>query len=146
MAESHKCVFHSILCCLSLIADAYFKGIREFDVQKAYRAMRQNAFEQPETYEEYKDGLGRRALDSYLQYGYIPLEDSVREAFHVAEQVSRTLEYAYDDYALYLMAKELGYEEDAALLYNRAQNYKNVLNPATGYVPVRCRRGLSSLH
>ncbi|MCI5662722.1 MAG: glycoside hydrolase family 92 protein [Mediterranea sp.] len=69
--ESHKCVFHSILCCLSLIADAYFKGIREFDVQKAYRAMRQNAFEQPETYEEYKDGLGRRALDSYLHLLFI---------------------------------------------------------------------------
>lgn len=127
--------------CLSLIADAYFKGIRDFDVQKAYRAMRRNAFEQPETYEAYKDGLGRRALDSYLQYGYIPLEDSVREAFHVAEQVSRTLEYAYDDYVLHLMAKELGHEEDADLLQKRAQNYRNVLNPATGYVQGRYRNG-----
>lgn len=44
--------------------------------------------------------MGRRALNSYLKYGYIPLEDSVPEAFHTCEQVSRTLEYAYDDFVL----------------------------------------------
>ena len=44
--------------------------------------MLRNAFRTPATYEEYKNGMGRRALNSYLKYGYIPLEDSVPEAFH----------------------------------------------------------------
>jgi len=53
----------------------------------------------PATRELYADGRGRRGLDSYLKYGYIPLEDPVREGspVHPGEQVSRTLEYAYDD-------------------------------------------------
>lgn len=83
----------------TMIADAYIKGIRDFDAESSYKYMRQNAFDQPSR-EEYVDGKGRRALTSYLKYGYIPLEDSVWDAFHRREQVSRTLEYALDDYAL----------------------------------------------
>lgn len=122
---------------ISLICDAYCKGIRDFDVEKAYEAMRKNAFESPASYEEYKNGLGRRALDSYIKYGYIPLEDSVPDAFHQREQVSRTLEYAYDDYVLSLLAEELGHSDDANLLRERASNYKNVLDKRTGYVQGR---------
>jgi putative alpha-1,2-mannosidase len=59
-------------------------------------------------------------LDSYLKYGYIPLEDKVLDAFHKQEQVSRTLEYAYDDYCLSTLAISLGHQEDAALLQKRA--------------------------
>ena len=80
--------------CSAILAEAYKKGIRHFDYEKAYEAMRKNAFEKPHSIEEYRNGMGRRALDSYLQYGYIPLEDSVPDAFHQKEQVSRTLEYA----------------------------------------------------
>jgi predicted alpha-1,2-mannosidase len=123
--------------CISLIGDAYVKGIHNFDIQKAYKAMRQNAFNQPATYNEYKDGLGRRALTSYLKYGYIPLEDSVKEAFHKAEQVSRTLEYAYDDYILSLLAAKWGHKADATLLAERAMNYRNVIDSRTGYVQGR---------
>ena len=48
--------------------------------------MRKNALETPASIDEYKNGMGRRALDSYLQYGYIPLEDKVPDAFHTNEQ------------------------------------------------------------
>jgi predicted alpha-1,2-mannosidase len=118
----------------AVIADAYFKGIRGFDVQDAYRLMRKNAMESPASDDLYRDGRGRRALQSYLQYGYIPLEDRVPYAFHSEEQVSRTLEYAYDDSLVGTMAAALGHIEDATLFNKRAQNYHNVLDPETGFV------------
>lgn len=119
--------------CSSVLADAYVKGIRNFDIQKAYEGMRRNAFESPATFADYKNGMGRRALDSYLKYGYIPLEDSVKEAFHQNEQVSRTLEYAYDDFSVAQVARLLGKSTDYQLLKQRSTNYKNVINPVTGY-------------
>jgi len=119
--------------CSVALADAYIKGIRGFDAEKAYEGMRRNAFETPATEEEYKNGMGRRALQSYIQYGYIPLEDPVREAFHQKEQTSRTLEYAFDDYAVAQMAKALGREEDYKVLMARSENWRNVINPQTGY-------------
>ena len=127
--------------CASVIADAYVKGITNFDVQKAYEGLRKNAFESPADFEDYKNGMGRRALPSYLKYGYIPLEDSVKEAFHKNEQVSRTLEYAYDDYALSQLAEKLGKTDDAALLKQRSQNYRNVIDPTTGYARGRYATG-----
>ncbi len=109
------------------ISDAYIKGIRGFDAEIAYKYMRKNAFENP-SLDEYRDGKGRRALTSYLKYGYVPLEDSVLDAFHKYEQVSRTLEYAFDDYALARMAKELGKMEDYNVLMKRSENWKNVFD------------------
>ena len=119
--------------CSVALADAYIKGIRGFDAEKAYEGMRKNAFEVPATEAEYKNGMGRRALQSYMKYGYIPLEDPVREAFHQQEQTSRTLEYAFDDYAVAQMAKALGKEKDYQMLMARSENWRNVINPETGY-------------
>lgn len=119
--------------CISVLADAYVKGIEGFDIEKAYEGMRKNAFEAPRDSAEYRDGMGRRALGSYLKYGYIPVEDSVPDAFHKKEQVSRTLEYAYDDFALAQVAKALGKTDDYNELMRRSKNYVNAINPATGY-------------
>lgn len=126
---------------VAAIGDAYSKGIRNFDIEKAYEAMRQNAFKTPDSEADYKDGMGRRALDSYLKYGYIPLEDSVPDAFHKREQVSRTLEYAYDDFVLAQVAASLGKIEDYSALMQRAQNYRNVIDPRTGYAQGRFADG-----
>ena len=123
--------------CTAAMADAYVKGIRNFDIRKAYEGMRRNAFESPATVEEYRDGMGRRALASYLKYGYIPLEDSVLDAFHTREQVSRTMEYAYDDFALAQVADALGRTADRDTLLGRAGNYRNVIDPRTGYAQGR---------
>lgn len=115
------------------IASAYLKGIKDYDAKEAYRLLRQNAYDvAPQA--DYLAGKGRRALDSYLKYGYIPLEDGVKDAPHRAEQVSRTLEYAYDDYALAKLAQALGHKEDYTQLLSRSKNYKNVFDASIGLV------------
>jgi len=126
---------------IAVLGDAYVKGITDFDIQKAYEGMRKNAFESPADFRDYKNGMGRRALKSYLKYGYIPLEDSVKEAFHKNEQVSRTLEYAYDDYVLAQVALKLGKTNDYQKLIVRAHNYSNVIDPTTGYAQGRFADG-----
>lgn len=116
------------------IAAAYAKGFRGFNADTAWKYIRQNAFTVPATYEAYKNGMGRRALISYMQYGYIPVEDSVPEAFHKKEQVSRTLEYAYDDYAAAVMALRMNKKADAAVLRQRAFSYSRVFDSTAGMV------------
>lgn len=124
----------------TMISDAYLKGITDFDAEKAYKYMRKNAFESPGQ-AEYIDGKGRRALKSYIKYGYIPMEDSVWDAFHKNEQVSRTLEYSFDDFALSQFAKALGKDDDYRILVNRSENWKNVFDQQTGYVRGRYLNG-----
>ena len=139
------------------LTDAYVKGIRSFDAKTAYEGMRKNAFESPKTFEEYKNGMGRRALKSYLKYGYIPMEDSVKEAFHTNEQTSRTLEYAFDDFAVAQLAKALADScsseakdapytrqtlmTDYAELMRRSENWRNVINSKTGWADGRHQNG-----
>ncbi|MBB3837713.1 putative alpha-1,2-mannosidase [Runella defluvii] len=125
----------------SAMADAYAKGIRGFDVQKGYHYLHQNAFTPNADPKSYEAGKGRRALVSYLKYNYIPLEDSVWQAFHKREQTSRTLEYAYDDFCLSTLAKALGKTADYEALRRRALNYKNVIDPATGWARGRYANG-----
>lgn len=124
----------------TFICDAYLKGIIDFDTAGAYKYMRKNAFESPSE-REYTDGKGRRALKSYLNYGYIPMEDSVWDAFHKNEQVSRTLEYALDDYALSRFAKATGHNADYDILNKRSSYWKNVFDTVTGYVRGRYADG-----
>ena len=125
----------------SALSDAYVKGIRNFDYATAYQYMRKNAFQVNTDSASYRSGKGRRALASYLQYGYVPLEDSVWDAFHKREQVSRTLEYAYDDFAVAQMAKGLNRLQDYGQLIQRATNYRKVYDPKTGYVRGRYANG-----
>jgi predicted alpha-1,2-mannosidase len=116
----------------AIIVDAYTKGIRNFDVQQAYKLMRRNATESP-SQDGYVDGRGRRALASYLKYGFIPLEDNVPFSFHKDEQVSRTLEYAYDDFLVGTMARALGVEADATSFLQRSENWRNVIDAEVGF-------------
>jgi predicted alpha-1,2-mannosidase len=124
----------------TMISDAYMKGIKDFDTEAAWKYMRQNAFDVPSE-KDYKDGKGRRALKSYLQYGYIPLEDSVWDAFHKYEQVSRTLEYAFDDYALARFANAIGKSDDYNTLIKRSENWKNVFDTESDFVRGRYADG-----
>ena len=114
--------------------------------------MRQNAFSTPYYSKDYKDGKGRRAITSYIENGYIPLENPVADAFHTNEKTSRTLEYAYDDFAVAQMAKALmdscqnisqrqKYQEDYQLLMRRSENWRNVINPSTGWADGRTEKG-----
>lgn len=97
---------------IPVIVDAYFKGIRDFDVEKAYEAMKKSAMQ---------DHLG---LDSYKQMGFIPADLE-------SESVSKTLEYSYDDWCIAKMAKALGKEDDYKYFMERAKYYTNVFDPST---------------
>lgn len=143
--------------CCSLIADAWIKGARDFDIRIATEALIKNAFMLPTDFADYEQGKGRRALDSYRKYGYIPVQDPVAEAFHKAEQSSRTMEYAYDDYCLLQLLEALrseGRTQDIVIpqgldmtivqiideLGKRTSYYKNVIG-ADGWVDGRNEDG-----
>jgi putative alpha-1,2-mannosidase len=94
--------------CAVLIADSFLKGIlppiqTDNLFRDSYEYLVKNAMLVPSE-KEYLMGMGRRALKSYVQYGFIPLEDEVLDSPHPRQQVSRTLEYSYDDYVVSQMA------------------------------------------
>uniref|UniRef100_UPI003217E3A4 GH92 family glycosyl hydrolase n=1 Tax=uncultured Draconibacterium sp. TaxID=1573823 RepID=UPI003217E3A4 len=107
---------------VAAIADALKKGIADFDSEKAYEAVKKNAMEIPSADHRSK---GRIGLDYYMKNGYLPY-DKVRES------VSRTLEYAYNDWCIAQIAKELGKEDDYKLFMQRAASYKNLMDSETG--------------
>ncbi len=100
--------YHSI----PVITDAYFKGLRDFNVEEAYEAMKKSAMQ---------DDNG---LKYYKEMGYIPADLE-------SESVSKTLEYAYDDWCIAKMAKALGKKKDYDYFINRALSYRNVFDPST---------------
>jgi len=103
---------------VSVIWDAYNKGIRDYDADKAFEAMKSIATEDSE------------ALKSYMKYAYVRAEDD-------HESVSKTLEYAYDDWCIAQMAKALGKEEDYKYFEKRSHNWINVYDPTTGFMRAR---------
>jgi predicted alpha-1,2-mannosidase len=99
-----------------VMAEAYVKGIQGVDYAKAYKLWRKRATE-----DDY------RGLGYYRKMGFIPcdLED---------EAVSKTLEYAYDDWAMAQLARAAGAEDDRKLLLQRSRNYKNVFDPSITFM------------
>ena len=103
-----------------VIADAYLKGIDKFDASKALEAMKHSAT---------RDKLG---LNAYKKFGFIPVEKE-------SESVSKTLEYAYDDWTIAQMAKAMGNKQDYKIYSERAQYYKNIFDPETQFMRGRFR-------
>ncbi|MCF0203520.1 MAG: glycoside hydrolase family 92 protein [Bacteroidaceae bacterium] len=114
--------------CAAILAEAAVKGIKGFDYRTAYEAMLKNATQTPAAESDYIEGKGRRALRSYMQYGCVPLEDTVPHAYHKREQASRTLEYAYDDYCVAQMARLLADQKNYDLMLRRSGNWRNVFD------------------
>ena len=110
--------YHSI----PVIVDAYIKGIRDFDTELALDAM---------IYSSTRTHLG---LEAYIKKGYISSEDE-------SESVSKTLEYAYDDWCIAVFADSLGKDSIAAVYYERAQFYKNLINPDSKFAQPRYNGG-----
>ncbi|HLN53405.1 MAG TPA: GH92 family glycosyl hydrolase [Lentimicrobium sp.] len=106
--------YHSI----PVIADAYIKGIRDYDVEKALTAMLTSAN---------KDIFG---LEFYKKSGFIPADKE-------HESVSKTLEYCYDDWCIAQMAKTMGKSTVADTFMHRAQGYRNLFDPETGFMRAR---------
>ncbi len=111
---------------IALMVAAYQKGIRK-DGEAIYNAIHKIV---TETGGNHPCGgsYGQRNLDLYIKYGYMPMEVDV---------VSKTLDYAYDDYCVAQLAKALRYTDDATFFEKRSMNYKNIYNPETKFV---CRR------
>jgi predicted alpha-1,2-mannosidase len=103
-----------------VIVDAYMKGIRGFDAEKAFAAMKASA---------QKDQLG---LPWFRRLGFIPGE---RES----ESVSKTLEYAYDDWCIAIMARALGRKPDEIEFLRRGQGWRHLVDPQTGLMRPRLR-------
>ena len=105
-----------------VIVDAYLKGIDNFDAEKALEACVATA-----NIDEY------RGIGSYKKNGYIPY--NVTDQYNTENwSLSRTLEYAFDDFCIAEMAQKMGKTELADEFYKRSQNYRNVFNPATGFM------------
>lgn len=105
-----------------VIADAWIKGIRDYDEEKALSAMVHSA------------SANHFGLDSYRRLGYIPAGDE-------AESVSKTLEYAYDDWCIAQMAGGMGKNELRNEYLKRAQSYKHVFDPQTQFMRARHNGG-----
>ncbi len=105
-----------------VIVDAYLKGIGNFDAEKALEACVATA-----NIDEY------RGIGSYKTKGYVPY--NVVDKYNAENwSLSRTLEYAFDDFCIAEMAQKMGKTELANEFYKRSQNYRNVFNPATGFM------------
>jgi len=109
------------------ITEAYLKGIRDFDVDFAFQTMKAVALEPTKKGSE---ASGRRGIEGYIKYGYCP--DELGD-----ESVAKTMEYAWADYSISLLAKELHHEEDYKFFTKQSMNYKNVWNPKTQYFQSR---------
>lgn len=106
--------YHSI----PVIADAYLKGITAFNADKALEAMKFSSMED------------KNALKSYKDNGYI-------KYFENSEDVSRTLEYGFDDWCIAMMAKKMGRDEDYRYYLQRSQAYKHLFDAETGFMRPR---------
>lgn len=106
-----------------VIADAYMKGIRGYDTEEALQAMVASA-----NYGPY-DGIAQ-----YRELGYVPIDEE-------GEAASKTLEYAYDDWTIAQVAKDMGKTEVASEFNKRAANWKHAFDPGTGFMRARKRDG-----
>ncbi|UMB62223.1 GH92 family glycosyl hydrolase [Lutibacter sp. A80] len=110
--------YHSI----PVIAEAYVKGIKGFDINKAYEAMKTTMMQDD------------RGLEYYKKYGYIPHD-------LLDESVTITLEFAYNDWCVAQIAKELGKEEDYTYFLNRSKAYQHLYDSETGFMRGKNAKG-----
>jgi predicted alpha-1,2-mannosidase len=112
--------YHSI----PVIVEAYFKGIKGFDVYKAYEAMKTTM-----TQDE-------RGLNHYKKYGYVPHN-------LLDESVTITLDYAFNDWCVAKLAKALGKQDDYTFFSDRSKSYRNVFDAKTGFMRGKFEDGKS---
>ena len=103
----------------SVVADAYVKGIRGYDIEALWEAVKHGAHAQLE-----KTASGRVGFEYYNKLGYVPNNVGIRS------NAARTLEYAYNDWSIYTLGKKLGKPESEIAIYKeRAMNYRNIYHP-----------------
>ena len=100
-----------------VIVDAYFKGIENFDIKLAYEACIKSATDHS------------RQIDTYMKLGYVPVDEKEENW-----SVSKTLEYAYDDWCIAQFAKALGKSEDYNTFLKRSENWRNVYDAKSNFM------------
>lgn len=104
----------------SVVADAYLKGLRGYDIETLWEAVVHGA----NAVHPKVSSTGRRGYDYYNKLGYVPYDVKINES------AARTLEYAYDDWTIYKLGQALGKpQEEIAIFAQRAMNYKNLFDP-----------------
>ena len=106
-----------------VIVDGYFKGVKGFDVKHAYEAIKTTAMSP-----DYDSAA------AYAKLGWVPCDQE-------DESLSKTLEYAYDDWCIAQMAKSLGKTDDYDVFMKRAASYKNIYDPTIGWMRPKDARG-----
>lgn len=117
--------YHSV----PVIVDAYLKGIGDFDVESALKECVKTA-----NFDDY------RQIGLYKNMGYIPY-DVVDKYNSENWSLSKTLEYAFDDYCIALMAEKMGKEDLADNFYKRASNYRNIFNKSSSFMQPKDSKG-----
>ena len=117
--------YHSV----PVIVDAYLKGIGDFDAESALKECVKTA-----NLDDY------RQIGLYKNMGYIPYD--VVDKYNIENwSLSKTLEYAFDDYCIALMAEKMGKEDLADNFYKRASNYRNVFNKSSSFMQPKDSKG-----
>ena len=118
----------------AFIAGSYLRGLRGYDIKNAYYLLLRNAT---------VEGGTRPFIGEYMRKGYISDPDIPNPVVETKGNagVTKTLEYAYDDYAVALLAKELDDQTNYDMLMKRSKNYKNMFDPSTGLMRGRLDNG-----
>ena len=115
----------------SVVSDAYIKGLRGYDIDTLYKALLNGA-----NNEGPMDAVGRKGVQYYNTLGYVPYDVKIDES------AARTLEYAYDDFAIWKLAKALKRpKKEINLFEKRMMNYKDLFNPSVGLMSGRNKDG-----
>jgi predicted alpha-1,2-mannosidase len=118
----------------AFIAGSYMRGLRGYDIKSAYNLLLRNAT---------LEGGTRPYIREYMDNGYISDPDVANPVVETKGKagVTKTLEYAYDDYSVALLAKELGDQPNYEMLIKRSKNYKNMFDPSTELMRGRLDNG-----
>ncbi len=115
----------------SVVAEAYVKGLRGYDIETLWQALKHGADNEGPL-----DAVGRKGVKYYNELGYVPYDVKINE------NAARTLEYAYDDFAIWQLGKALGKPDSEIGIYKqRAMNYKKLFDPETGLMRGRNQDG-----
>ncbi len=106
----------------SVVAEAYLKGLRGYDINTLWEALKHGANNEGPI-----SAVGRKGVQYYNTLGYVPYDVKINE------NAARTLEYAYDDFAIYQLGKALGKpKEELDVFAKHSQNYRNLFDSQTG--------------
>lgn len=116
----------------SVVADAYIKGLRGYDIETLWEALKHGA----NNVHPSVAASGRTGYEYYNEMGYIPNDVGI------SQNVARTLEYSYNDWTIYKLGKELGKPAEEIDIYGeRALNYRNLFNPKNKLMAGRAEEG-----